>query len=127
VRSLGTVAVTCALVLGFIEAPFLHVHEFGGDEDHHASEQVHVHTPAGLSPVDGPAVRNPDPADDERTVNWFQAVQHAELFVYLAPEQVRIPEPVEQSEFLSPPPPVRGHDPPSCSQRPSRAPPVIPA
>jgi hypothetical protein len=83
--------VTCALLVGFVEAPFLHVHEAGGDEDHHAFEQVHVHTPVASSPVEGPAIRNLDPAEDERAVNWFQAVQHAELFLYLAPEAVQIP------------------------------------
>lgn len=126
-RSLGTVAVTCALLVGFVEAPFLHVHETVGNEDHHAFEQVHVHAPVALAPVNGPAVQNLDPADDERTVNWFQAVSHAEIFLCLAPAEVLIPEPLGLSECLAPPPPVRSHDPPSRSQRPSRAPPVVPA
>lgn len=118
--------VTCALLLGFLEAPFVHVHECGDDEDHHASEQVHVHASITASPVDGPAFQQLDPADGERAVNWFQAVQHAELFLYVTPEQVSLPEPAEQGEFLQPPPPVRSHDPPSHSQGPSRAPPSIP-
>ena len=117
----------CALLVGFVEAPFLHVHEAGGNEDHHAFEQVHVHTPVSSSPVKGPAVQNLDPADDERTVNWFQAVPYAGLYLSLAPEAVPIAKPLEECGGVGPPPPVRNHDPPLHSSRPSRAPPITPA
>jgi hypothetical protein len=106
-RSLGTVWVTCALLVGFVEAPFLHVHEAGRDEDHPAFEQVHVHTPLASSPVDGPIVQQLDPAEYDRTVNWFQTVQNADLFVYLAPEAVQIADPPAECECLGPPARVR--------------------
>jgi hypothetical protein len=127
VRRLGTVSVTCALLVGFVEAPFLHVHDVGGDEDHHAFEQVHVHTPVARSQVEGPSVQNLDPADDERTINWFQAVQHATLSLYLAPETVQTADTLQEWECLLPAPAVRNHDPPSYSSRPTRAPPITPA
>ncbi len=127
VRCASTVGVIAALLLGFIEAPFAHTHEFRTGEDHHAAQEAHAHAPRVVADTPGPAFDSMDPADDERPSNWFQTVQTAAPFVYVVPHQTGIVPPLVARERVRPVPLTSSHDPPVASDLPSRAPPTIPA
>jgi hypothetical protein len=127
VRSIPAIAVLCALAVSFVQAPLAHTHEFADRAEHHALEQAHFHVHA--QPVDAsiPAVRQLDPASDERAASWFLTTQHSGVGQHLAPAQIIVPEPPRTSEFVRPAPLLRSHDPPLVLGLPSRAPPVQPA
>jgi hypothetical protein len=127
VRCANSILVTYALLLGFIEAPFAHVHEQAGGDDHHAAEQAHAHLSQAARRAAGPAFDQSDPADDERLVNWFQTVQQSSFLLYFAPEPSGVVEPRANGEFVRAAPSICGHDPPLTGTLSSRAPPIIPA
>ena len=126
-RRTCTILVTCALLLGFVEAPFAHIHEQAFGEDHHATEQVHAHARHLAANTPGPAFDQIDPADDERAVNWFQTVQQTGFILFITPQQTELIEPPAAREFVRAAPSTSSHDPPRTSHLPARAPPVIPA
>ncbi|MBI1789147.1 MAG: hypothetical protein HYR60_16570 [Acidobacteria bacterium] len=123
-RPFAAVTVAASLLLGFAGAPCDHVHEQGGGESHHTTVQSHVHAHAASPDVDGAVFDEIDPAGDARAVTWFQTVAPAGFSLWLAARPPAVPEPVEDTEFLRPAPPVCGHDPPLALHRPSRAPPL---
>ena len=125
-RPLCSVTVLFALLEAFGEAPFTHVHEYAGGEDHHSSERSHVHPRALLPESEGPVLRDIDPADDELAVTWLQAVQYSGFSLYLTPAEPALPQPSREPESLVRAPLVRGHDPPVTLRLSSRAPPLLP-
>jgi hypothetical protein len=127
VQSFRAVAVICAILIGFAQAPFLHVHEHDFGEEHHATEQAHVHERLSSIETDGPSIQEIDPADDERTVDWLQAVSTCVLSLYLTSERIEIPEPAANPGVIRPVPIARGNSPPCCAQLPGRSPPSDPA
>ena len=126
-RCAFTIGVIAALLLGFVEAPFAHTHDWATGEGHHAAEETHTHVPRVVANAAGPAFDRTDPADDERPSNWFQTVQAAAPSVYVVPEQTGILPPLVARERVRPAPLSCSHDPPVSSDLPSRAPPTIPA
>jgi hypothetical protein len=126
-RSFRAVAVIGAILIAFAQAPFLHVHEHDFGQDHHVTEQAHVHARLHSTDSDGATIQEVDPADDERTVDWLHAI--ASLFVVrcITSERIILPKPSADSGFIRPVPIAHGNSPPCCSQLPARAPPSIPA
>ena len=126
-RSIPAIVVMCALALSFVQAPLAHTHEFADHEEHHAIEQAHFHIHAQPMDPSVPAVRELDPASDERAAGWFVTTQHNGVDQHMAPGRIILPEPVSTSEVVRPAPLLRSHDPPLVLGLPSRAPPVQPA
>src|SRR4051794_16688289 len=93
VRSLCTIAVVGSLLLGFVEAPFYHVHDHRAGEDHHATEAAHVHSLRPHVESTGPAIQEFDPADDERLVTWFQTIEQNAFVLYIAPQAAQFRPP----------------------------------
>ena len=117
----------CALASSFMQAPSAHTHEFADHEEHHALEQAHFHIYAQPADSNAPAVRQLDPASDERAANWFLTTVHSGLEQHIVPTRIILPEPVSNGEFFMPAPLMRGHDPPLVLNLPPRAPPVQPS
>jgi hypothetical protein len=115
--------VICALLIGFAQAPFLHVHEHGFGEEHHSTEQAHVHGRIPSLETDGPTIQEIDPADDERAIDWLHAVSFSGVSLYLTSERIGVPEPGADPGVIQPVPIARGNSPPCCAQLPARAPP----
>jgi len=126
VRSTCTILAIWALLLGFIEAPFVHFHQQAAAENHHAGQQAHAHTPHLATPA-GASFHRIDPADDVRLVTWFQPIQQSVFILFFAPEQTGVVAPVVNREFLRAEPSICSHGPPLLANIPARAPPIIPA
>ena len=126
-RTLCSITVSWALLLSFLEAPFVHVHEQPGGDAHHATEQAHVHARLPSANTQGLAIEELDPADDERPVNWYQTAQCGSCVLFIAPQNERLAAPIGHQEFLLPAPAACGHSPPFRRSLQSRAPPVTPA
>jgi len=124
VQTLCSMAVSWALFLCFLEAPFIHVHDQVSGDAHHATEQAHVHARLRSANTQGLAIEQLDPADDERPVNWFQTVQYGACTLFVAPRHERLAEPADRRQFLTPAPVACGHSPPFRRSIPPRAPPV---
>ena len=126
-RRTCSIFVTWALFLGFVEAPFAHVHEHASGDDHHATEQVHAHSLHIPNKGTLPAFDDTDPAVDERLLSWFQTVQRSGFVLFFAPRQTGLIAPLNAGEFVRAAPSICSHDPPLTSQLPARSPPAIPA
>jgi hypothetical protein len=124
VRVPGTILGAFALLLGFYQAPFAHIHP--DDFDHPASTplvhwHVHYDEPSGATP----AVSAPTADDDAIDIGWnavrcsspqvscdfdiAEMVHAAPLMVTAEPVQVPL---------------RRGHDPPDLARKSPRAPPL---
>lgn len=123
-RVSGTVLGTAALLLGFYQAPFLHIH--AEDFDHPATSSLihwHLHHEAPVSPT--PLFVAPTADDDAIEVAWnalrcsFTAIQYdcdvAEAVHLPAIAITAVPLPIPQR---------RGHDPPELAPKLPRAPPA---
>ena len=122
-RVSGTILGTAALLLGFYQAPFLHIHP--DDFDHPATSTIvhwHFHRSA-VSPT--PLIVGPADDDDAIDVGWnalgcsFTQVHFdcdiAEAVPLPAVALTSIPLPIPQR---------RGHDPPELAPKLPRAPPA---
>ncbi|HEX6896208.1 MAG TPA: hypothetical protein VF146_13110 [Bryobacteraceae bacterium] len=117
----GTILSTLALLLGFYEAPFAHIHADDFDQSA-ASGLTHWHQPA---PIASPALRAALTADDDAVDVGWHAVRsaHAQVSLHLAVAgPVRLPEATIRSTPLTRTH-RRGHDPPEQNQQPPRSPP----
>lgn len=117
----------CAILIGFAQAPFLHIHEHDFGEEHHATQQAHIHERLSSIETDGPTIQEIDPADDERAVDWLHAVSFSGGFLYLTSDRISTPEPAADPGVIQPVPIARGNSPPCCAQLPGRSPPSDPA
>jgi hypothetical protein len=125
VRTGGVSLGVIALLWGFLQAPFGHIHPGEELEDHQATAapvHLHVHeTFAGHGPFIAPHTAD----DDEIDVLWNAAtsasvVVHADAELS---ERVLVPAPsVASAAILIPR--HRGHDPPESSPKIPRAPPA---
>ena len=123
-RTSSSILVSLALLVAFVEAPFLHTHQHESTQ-RHAGAFLHFHLksvhPIGTSPE----FRDLDPNEDAQFQSWFSAtatdsgsitpVIHAEPFTLPAPEL---------SGWSTETPLRTGHDPPLLSPRSPRAPPA---
>lgn len=115
---------TAALLWGFLQAPFDHIHP-GEELEHQATAgPVHLHV-HGTFDVDGPALAPRTADDDEIDVLWSIA-KAAHGFHAASPalvERVEILPPAAVAEAVVVPQP-RAHDPPEFSPKIPRAPPA---
>ena len=119
----GTILGALALLFGFYQAPFAHIHP--EDSDHPASASLlHWHLPQEFSDAT-PAVSAPTADDDAIDIGWnvvkcaftqiacdFNIVEIAHLPI-LAANAAALPIPQR-----------RGHDPPELAPKSPRAPPL---
>jgi hypothetical protein len=122
VRRAITIWTILAFVPAFVRAPLDHVHSHG-PQDHPHSGFFHSHI-AQANNGAGPELRDYDPDEDARSLDWFQPVASpiatfiAVLlpFADFVPPSVKV-EHIELTEFC-------GHDPPAAGPSSPRAPPV---
>ena len=123
-RTSSSILVSLALLVAFVQAPFLHTHQHESTQ-RHAGAFLHFHLKSSHSVGRSPELRGLDPNEDAQYQAWFSAtatdsgsmttVIHAEPFTLPAPEH----------RGWSTETPLRtGHDPPLLSPRSPRAPPV---
>jgi hypothetical protein len=124
VRAPGTVASIAALLWGFLQAPFFHIHP--EDLDHSAtSGPVHIHIRAATS-ASGPTIGALTADDDAVDVPWsiVRPVGPAITINSAIPESATlIPAPALVSAAV-PVPQRRGHDPPDLTPKHPRDPPA---
>jgi hypothetical protein len=123
VRTPGAILSTAALLWGFVQAPFFHIHP--EDFDHPATStpaHMHVHL-VPLAP--GPMLCALTADDDAVDVEWGIARTSAVSFAVdlSVPEAILIPAPTLVSAAVQTPQ-QRGHDPPELTPKQSRAPPA---
>ena len=122
-RAHGAVASIAALLWGFLQAPFFHIH--AEELDHPAtSAPVHMHVRAA-STSSGPAIGALTADDDAIDVLWSIAQPSAVVFAFNPgiPGAIAIPVPALASAAV-PIPQRRGHDPPDLTPKQPRAPPA---
>jgi hypothetical protein len=123
VRAPGAILSTAALLWGFVQAPFFHIHP--EDFDHPAPATLsHVHVRSAPA-APGPAISALTADDDAVDVEWGIArVSAVSLAVDLSiPDTILIPAPTFVSAAVQTPQ-QRGHDPPELTPKQSRAPPA---
>jgi hypothetical protein len=124
VRVSGTVLGTAALLLGFYQAPFAHIHP--DDLDHPATSTLvhwHFHHQAPVTPT--PLIVAPTDDDDAIDVGWNALrcpVTQVQFDCDIA-ETVHLPA-IALTSVPLPIPQRRGHDPPELAPKLPRAPPA---
>lgn len=123
-RISGTVLGTAALLLGFYQAPFSHIH--AGDFDHPAtSSLIHWHFHHEVPATPTPIFIAPTADDDAIDVGWnalrcsFTGIQYDCVIA----EAVHLPA-IAFASVPLPIPQQRGHDPPELAPKLPRSPPV---
>ena len=120
---IGSVFACVALVLAFVQAPFLHVHE---DEENnfHAGPALHMHFAHRAAPSEKPVVGVYDADDDAQDQVWVSTPAHLHVVLDLAsPERAVRFERATNQPRLTPVPIESGHDPPRLTKAFPRAPP----
>jgi hypothetical protein len=123
VRTPGATLSLAALLWGFLQAPFFHIH--AEELDHSATSaplHVHVHlAPSAPGPIIGALTADDDAID----VDWVITQPSAAVFAFDAgiPAAIVIPVPAFVSAAI-PIPQQRGHDPPDLTPKQPRAPPA---
>ena len=123
-RFSGSIVLNVALLVAFVQAPFLHTHQHESTQKH-AGGFLHVHFRCATPVSKSPELRGLDPDEDALYEGWFSAppadsgsvtpVIHAESFSLPVPEHAGW---AEES-------PLRiGHDPPLICPKSPRGPPV---
>jgi len=122
VRVPGATLSIAALLWGFLQAPFLHIHI--EDQDHPAASPSHLHVQVAQR-VPGPAIGAHTADDDAIDLEWSIAAPSGVNFHFDLgpPESVFVFTPALASAPLQSPQ-RRGHDPPDLSPKQSRAPPA---
>jgi len=115
--------VNLALLVAFVEAPYLHVHQHEATQ-RHPGAFLHFHLKAAHALGKSAEFRALDPDDDALTENWVPAHPIVpNLSPFILSERCFIVE-LEQSGCVVAAPLDTGHDPPLISTRGPRAPPV---
>ena len=125
VRSCVSILMNLLLVLTFVQAPFLHVHEHE-DTQRHPGGFFHTHFPHHhhLSASKFPELRDLDPDDDAVFQHWFSATLKDVSTPVFIPVFVYTATLTWSSEPLLEPNILSGHDPPCLSHSAPRSPPV---
>jgi hypothetical protein len=123
VRAPGAILSTAGLLLGFLQAPFFHIH--AEDLDHApTSTLLHVHLHRARE-ASGPVIAPHTADDDAIDVGWnlLRPTIVSLAFNFVASEAVGVPLPAPTSA-ATPVPDRRGHDPPGLKPKQPRAPPA---
>jgi hypothetical protein len=119
----GTVLCIVALLLGFYQAPFAHIHT--DDSDHPASPPLHLHLHHQVPTVPAPLISSPTADTDAIDVGWnLLKGSFIEIPFDLAIAGVAHLPTIAFSFAPVPTPRGRGHDPPEPAPKSPRAPPV---
>jgi hypothetical protein len=122
-RPLTAILVGLALVLAFVQAPFLHTHQHQATQRHPAPF-IHLHLKSTHPAGSGPEMRGLDPDDDAQIQNWFsQAPTISGWTPGILPASFR-PSTPEGGRWMLEAPLEMGHDPPLLGNKGSRAPPA---
>jgi hypothetical protein len=123
VRPLTAIPVSLALLLAFVQAPFLHTHQHEATQ-RHAGPLFHLHLKLFHATSRGSEFRALDPDDDALSQSWFADTPHdpGSSPVILA-VRLGVSAP-EHSGWTVGPPPQMGHDPPLLCIKNPRAPPA---
>jgi hypothetical protein len=112
-----------ALVLAFLQAPFLHVHQHESTAKHPGAflHTHHVHLKAGHS---GLEIRDFDPDDDALDQSWFSAtITDSGFIAIIFSERLSVEPPQPRFSSAIAIDPI-AHSPPTLTAVPPRAPPV---
>ena len=121
-RSASTILSTVALLAGFIQAPFIHIHLTVAEHAAAAISHLHAHVSQEHS---GPLIGAHTADEDAIDVEWRIAAARAfDLSWDLAVIETAIVQPLMRSSEAAPPPQPRGHDPPDFNPRSPRSPPA---
>jgi len=124
VRTSTSVLLSLALLVAFVEAPFLHTHQHEATQ-RHAGAFLHFHVRSAHPIGRSPEFRGLDPNEDAQYQAWFSATatDSGSMIPVIHAEPFSLPAP-EPSEWSIETPRRTGHDPPLISPRSPRAPPV---
>jgi hypothetical protein len=124
VRISTSVVLNLALLVAFVEAPFLHTHQHEATQ-RHAGAFLHFHLKSAIPIGRSPEFRGLDPNDDAQYQAWFPAppTDSGTMVPVIYSEPFAVPIP-ESSGWSIETPQRTGHDPPLLSRRIPRAPPV---
>jgi hypothetical protein len=123
VRSHITILANVALLVAFLEAPFLHIHQHEATQ-RHPGALLHFHLKTGHFSGTSSEFRSLDPDDDVLVENWVAASptdSGLNPIVLAAPFTLSAPE---RSGWTVDAPPHTGHDPPLILLQNPRAPPA---
>ena len=119
-----SILTNAALLLAFVEAPFLHVH---GHEDtqSHAGPLLHLHLKhLNPAPPDTPGLRGCDPDDDAEFQEWLSVRASSRVFGPVVLTRVFAAPDLEIDSWIPPTGRPAAHGPPGIDARPPRAPPA---
>jgi hypothetical protein len=123
VRPLISILANLALLVAFLEAPFLHIHQHEATQ-RHPGAFLHFHLKTLHFAGSGPEFQSLDPDDDVLLQTWVSAspINSGLIPIILAePFLLTVPE---QSGWTVDAPPHTGHDPPLILLQNPRAPPL---
>jgi hypothetical protein len=124
VRAFGSILLNLALLVAFVQEPFMHAHQHEATQKH-AGAFLHFHlrsaSPAGKSPE----LRGLDPDEDALYEGWFSAppVDYGSITPVIQVEPYALPLPELGGWTLETPLQV-GHDPPLLCRKSPRGPPA---
>jgi hypothetical protein len=124
VRSYGSILLSLALLVAFVQAPFLHTHQHESTQKH-AGAFLHVHLGLATPHSKNPEIRDLDPDEDALYEGWFSAPPVAAGLIapVLRTEPLVLPLPERSGWTLEVPLQV-GHDPPLICPKSPRGPPA---
>jgi len=125
VRRLISILMNLSLVLTFLQAPFLHVHQHE-ETQRHRGGFFHTHFPRHhhVSTSKSPELSDLDPDDDAVFQHWFSATVSDFSTPVFIPTFAYTFAPTWSSEPFLEPDILSGHDPPRLTCTSPRSPPV---
>lgn len=123
-RSSCSILLSLALLVAFVESPFLHTHQHEATQ-RHAGAFLHLHLKSAKAVSRSPEFRGLDPDEDAQYQPWFSTTptDSGSMTPVMHGERASLPAP-ERSECLVEAPLQIGHDPPLFCPRSPRAPPA---
>ena len=123
-RSYGSILLSLALLVAFVQAPFLHTHQHESTQKH-AGAFLHVHLKLATPVSKSPELRGLDPDEDALYEGWFSAppTDLGSMTPVIVAEPFSLPLP-ERGGWTVVTPLQFGHDPPPLCSNSPRAPPV---
>jgi hypothetical protein len=124
VRISTSVLLSLALLVAFVQAPFLHTHQHESTQ-RHAGAFLHFHVRSAHPLGKSPEFRGLDPNEDAQYQGWFSATatDSGSMIPVIHAQPSTLPAP-ELSGWSTETPIRSGHDPPLLNPRSPRAPPV---
>jgi len=124
VRSSSSILLSLAVLIAFLEAPFLHTHQHEATQ-RHPGPAFHLHLKLTHAASKTHEFRGLDPDDDAQLQSWFSVTPTDSRYITpaLLAEPFSIPV-LERGRWAVEAPFETGHDPPFLAPRNPRAPPA---